>query len=141
MVALGESDKAMGALEGGYAHADGALMLLNMEPRFDPLRANPRFQRLIHLAGYSAVDPVSIARFRAIPNLDGLVFAQWKRRDPTELVVRPNQKFPSSDAHNPANAHRRLQSPAALEVFRADTNHPTGIANGPAAFEVARAPA
>jgi hypothetical protein len=61
MVALGESDKAMGPLEEGYAHADGALMSLNTDPRFDPLRANPRFQRLIHLAGYSAVDPVSIA--------------------------------------------------------------------------------
>jgi len=39
-----------------------------------------------------------------------------------------------------SNAHLRLQNLVVREAFRPDTNRPTGIANGPAAFESASAP-
>jgi len=46
-VALGDNDEAMRWLERGYKERDLWLALLNVWPRFDPLRSDPRFQDLV----------------------------------------------------------------------------------------------
>lgn len=50
--ALGEKDKAMDALEEGLMHGDGELRWLKVDPRLDPLRGEPRFQKLMARAGF-----------------------------------------------------------------------------------------
>ena len=50
-VALGEVDRALGALEGAYRHRNGGLILLNANPRFDSLKSDPRFQQLLQRVG------------------------------------------------------------------------------------------
>jgi adenylate cyclase len=42
-----ESDRAIEFLEQGYSERDGAMMYLNVFPRLDSLRSDPRFQSLL----------------------------------------------------------------------------------------------
>ena len=44
---LGEKDAAFEALERGYQVRDRAMVYLNVNPRFDPLRDDPRFHDLV----------------------------------------------------------------------------------------------
>jgi eukaryotic-like serine/threonine-protein kinase len=46
-VGLGQLDEAMAWLERGYDGRDGDMVLLNTWPVLDPLRSDPRFQRLL----------------------------------------------------------------------------------------------
>ena len=50
-VGLGRAEEALGFLERGYEHRDGWLAWLGVEPRFDPLRRDPRFQDLLRRIG------------------------------------------------------------------------------------------
>jgi TolB-like protein/DNA-binding winged helix-turn-helix (wHTH) protein/Tfp pilus assembly protein PilF len=50
-VALGEVDRALKVMEGEYRRRDGALILLNADPRFDSLKSDPRFQELLQRVG------------------------------------------------------------------------------------------
>jgi hypothetical protein len=50
-VALGEVDRALKVMEGEYRRRDGALILLNADPRFDSLKSDPRFQGLLQRVG------------------------------------------------------------------------------------------
>jgi hypothetical protein len=52
-VGLGDLDRAFAALEQATIDADPALSNLAMEPRFDPIRSDTRFERLIELLGLS----------------------------------------------------------------------------------------
>ena len=45
--ALGETDRAFSALEGALEGRDSRLLYLNVDPRFDPLRQDPRFPKLL----------------------------------------------------------------------------------------------
>ncbi len=45
---LGEKDQAFSYLEKAYQDRDWMLNLLQIEPAFDPLRSDPRFQDLLH---------------------------------------------------------------------------------------------
>jgi tetratricopeptide (TPR) repeat protein len=45
--ALGHNDEAIAWLERAYAERSAALFLVNVELKFDPLRADPRFQALL----------------------------------------------------------------------------------------------
>lgn len=49
--ALGERDAAFAALERTLADRDTAIVQLNVDPRLDPLRADPRFDSLLQRAG------------------------------------------------------------------------------------------
>jgi TolB-like protein/tetratricopeptide (TPR) repeat protein len=51
---LGEVDAALGALEQAAAQRSSELIYLGVEPRFDPLRANPRFRSLAQRVGFAA---------------------------------------------------------------------------------------
>ncbi|HJZ51899.1 MAG TPA: winged helix-turn-helix domain-containing protein [Candidatus Acidoferrales bacterium] len=53
LLALGEKDKAMDALEEGLMHGDGELRWLKVDPRLDGLRSEPRFQKLLAHAGFA----------------------------------------------------------------------------------------
>jgi tetratricopeptide (TPR) repeat protein len=46
-LALGQNQQAMGALEEAYRERSTLLGYLKMDPRFDPLRSDPRFQSLL----------------------------------------------------------------------------------------------
>jgi len=46
--ALGENDKAFSWLEKAYEQHDSYLVRLRVEPLMDPLRLDPRFERLLH---------------------------------------------------------------------------------------------
>jgi len=47
-IGLGDKDKAMANLESAYQeHSDDGLLWLNIEPAFDPLHSDPRFQDLL----------------------------------------------------------------------------------------------
>ena len=50
-VALGEIDRALRALEGAYRHRNGGLILLNVNPRFDSIKPDRRFQQLLQSVG------------------------------------------------------------------------------------------
>jgi TolB-like protein/lipoprotein NlpI len=50
-VGLGEIDEAFVALEAAMVEGDPALTYIVVEPRFEPLRADPRYTRLIDLLG------------------------------------------------------------------------------------------
>lgn len=51
---LGDVDRAMEWLEKGLDERSSALARLCVNPRYDPLRADPRFRRLIDRVGLSA---------------------------------------------------------------------------------------
>ena len=44
---LGQKDEAIGWLEKAYEERNGWMVFLGVEPRLDPLRAEPRFQELL----------------------------------------------------------------------------------------------
>jgi tetratricopeptide (TPR) repeat protein len=50
-VELGEKDKAFAQLDRLYEDHDYDLVMLKVDPRLDPLRADPRFQDLLHRVG------------------------------------------------------------------------------------------
>ena len=50
---LGQNDKAMKHLDNAYQEHSTLLTYLKMDPRFDPLRSDPRFQDLVHRVGLS----------------------------------------------------------------------------------------
>ena len=45
--ALGDIQQAMAELERGYQQRSNEMVSLKVEPMFDPLRADPRFQKII----------------------------------------------------------------------------------------------
>ncbi|MGB7068711.1 MAG: protein kinase [Pyrinomonadaceae bacterium] len=50
-IALGEKDEAFAMLDRAVAESDPLLLLLNVEPFFDPLRSDPRFHDLVRRLG------------------------------------------------------------------------------------------
>lgn len=50
-LAVGDKNKALAALENAYAHHSNLMVYLKVEPAFDPLRTDPRFQDLLHRVG------------------------------------------------------------------------------------------
>jgi hypothetical protein len=52
-IALGGSDAALARLERAAADRAHALAFLNVDPRLDPLRGHPRFERLRQRIGRS----------------------------------------------------------------------------------------
>ncbi len=55
-VALGEKQQALAALEKAYEAHEFRVMFLNVDPRFDSLRAEPRFQQLVRRIGLRPED-------------------------------------------------------------------------------------
>jgi hypothetical protein len=45
---LGNKSEALALLEMSYEQHEAALALLKVDPRWDPLRGEPRFQQLLH---------------------------------------------------------------------------------------------
>jgi TolB-like protein/Tfp pilus assembly protein PilF len=50
-LALGEKDQAFAWMEKGYQSRAGNLPWIIMEPKFDPIRSDPRFDELVHRMG------------------------------------------------------------------------------------------
>ena len=50
-LALGDKDQALALLENAYAQHSNLMVYLKVEPAFDPLRNDPRFQDLLHRVG------------------------------------------------------------------------------------------
>jgi tetratricopeptide (TPR) repeat protein len=50
-VGLGQRDSAIAWLEQGYQDRDPYMILLSVEPLYQPLRSDPRFERLVKLVG------------------------------------------------------------------------------------------
>jgi TolB-like protein/Tfp pilus assembly protein PilF len=50
-LALGDKDQALASLEKAYTQHSQLLVYLKVEPAFDPLRDDPRFQDLLHRVG------------------------------------------------------------------------------------------
>jgi hypothetical protein len=48
---LGDDDQAFFSLQRAYDQHDTKLIRVNVEPRFDSLRADPRFSDLLHRIG------------------------------------------------------------------------------------------
>jgi tetratricopeptide (TPR) repeat protein len=46
-LALGEKDAALNSLQKAYQARDWAMFVLNVEPRLDPLRGDPRFEAMV----------------------------------------------------------------------------------------------
>jgi hypothetical protein len=47
-VGLGNRSEALALLEVSYEQHEAPLALLRVDPRWDPLRGDPRFQQLLH---------------------------------------------------------------------------------------------
>jgi serine/threonine-protein kinase len=47
LIALGDTEHALDELERGYGQRDTCLVWLKVHPMFDPLRGDPRFERLV----------------------------------------------------------------------------------------------
>ena len=54
---LGQLDAAVDWLEKAYDSRDSQVIYINMDPRFDPLRGEPRFDRLIRQFDYPPAEP------------------------------------------------------------------------------------
>ena len=52
MTQWGRTDEALALLETGYAALDSGLIQLQVDPTLDPLRADPRFIRLVNAIGF-----------------------------------------------------------------------------------------
>jgi hypothetical protein len=50
-LAVGDKNKALASLEKAYAQQSNLMVYLKVDPMFDPLRSNPRFQKLLHVVG------------------------------------------------------------------------------------------
>lgn len=50
-IGLGDTDRAFEWLERALEDRSETLLFLKVEPRFDPLRADPRFKSLVHRLG------------------------------------------------------------------------------------------
>lgn len=50
-VGLGEKEQALSALELAFAAHDLQMRFLGVDPHYDPLRSEPRFQELIRKVG------------------------------------------------------------------------------------------
>jgi hypothetical protein len=50
--ALGEKDHAIAVLEQPYKAQEFVMFFLKVDPRFDSLRSDPRFQDLLHRIGF-----------------------------------------------------------------------------------------
>jgi serine/threonine-protein kinase len=55
--ALGNQERALQLLEEAAAERDSDVLWLAVDPRVDPLRTEPRFQRLLTLLGLAPLDP------------------------------------------------------------------------------------
>jgi TolB-like protein/DNA-binding winged helix-turn-helix (wHTH) protein len=51
LAALGRNDEAMDAAEEGFERGGAEKVWLKVDPRYEPLRSNPRYERLVHVAG------------------------------------------------------------------------------------------
>lgn len=51
-VSIGETEKALDALEQAYAERETFMAVVNVDPRLDPLRDDPRFQNLLRRVGF-----------------------------------------------------------------------------------------
>lgn len=49
---IGETEKALDALEQAYAEREAFMTVVKVDPRFDPLRSDPRFQDLLRRVGF-----------------------------------------------------------------------------------------
>jgi serine/threonine-protein kinase len=49
---LGETNRAFALFEKAYDERDNMMVLLKVEPMFDPLRSDPRFTKLVHRVGF-----------------------------------------------------------------------------------------
>jgi len=52
LIALGRHDRALDAMERSFKKGSVGLIWLKVDPRFNPLRPNPRFQALLERAGF-----------------------------------------------------------------------------------------
>ena len=52
MIFLGDEERAFELLEQGYEERDGNLVFLAVDPTFDPLRSDPRFDDLLRRIGF-----------------------------------------------------------------------------------------
>jgi tetratricopeptide (TPR) repeat protein len=59
---LGDKEKAFAWLERAYAERRGALIYLNVEPLFEPLRSDARFQDLVRRIGLPQPDTAAVER-------------------------------------------------------------------------------
>jgi hypothetical protein len=55
---LGDKDRALRALEIGFEHHCDGLQFLSVEPVFDGLRSEPRYQTLIHRMNLPVLQPL-----------------------------------------------------------------------------------
>jgi TolB-like protein/tetratricopeptide (TPR) repeat protein len=51
LASIGDNERAIAELERAYEERDGFIILLNVDPRLDPLRGDPRFQALVKKIG------------------------------------------------------------------------------------------
>lgn len=52
LIGLNENDRALDVMEKNFRTGNVGLMWLKVDPRFNPLRSNPRFQALLQRAGF-----------------------------------------------------------------------------------------
>ena len=55
---LGDADAAMAALEAAYAVRDVHLVLIGIDPKWDPYRRDPRFVDLLRRCGFTGIAPL-----------------------------------------------------------------------------------